>query len=53
MYEIFREYLYVINNIGIDLVDDIEEIMLIVVIEFEFWVNIFEDKVDLEKLYVL
>lgn len=52
MYEIFREYPHVINNIGIDSVDDIEEIMLTAATELEFWVNTPEDKADLEKLYV-
>nr|SUY23347.1 glutamine synthetase [Clostridioides difficile] len=36
MYEIFREYPHVINNIGIDSVDDIEEIMLTAATELEF-----------------
>lgn len=52
MYEIFREYPHVINNIGIDSVDDIDEIMLTAATELEFWVNTPEDKADLEKLYV-
>ena len=49
---LFKEYPHVISNIGIDNVDDIEEIILTSATELEFWVNTPEDKADLEKLAV-
>ena len=49
---IFKEYPHMINNIGIDSVDDIDEIILTAATELEFWVNTPEDKADLEKLAV-
>ena len=48
--ELFREYPHLINNIGIEKADDIEDIILTAATELEFWVNTPEDKADLEKL---
>ncbi|CEI73514.1 MULTISPECIES: glutamine synthetase [Romboutsia] len=50
--ELFREYPHLINNIGIEKADDIEDIILTAATELEFWVNTPEDKADLEKLSV-
>ena len=50
--ELVREYPYLINNIGIEKADDIDEIILTAATELEFWVNTPEDKADLEKLSV-
>lgn len=50
--DLFRQYPYLINNIGINNVDDIDEIMLTAATELEFWVNTPQDKADLEKLYI-
>ena len=49
---LFEEYPHLINNIGIDSIDDIEDIFLTAATELEFWVNTPEDKADLEKLAV-
>ena len=49
--EVFKEYPHVLNDLGIDSVDDVEEIGLTSATELEFWVNTPEDKADLEKLY--
>jgi glutamine synthetase len=50
--KVFKEYPHMINNIGINSVDDIEKIMLTSATELEFWVKTPEDKADLERLYV-
>ncbi|WP_195939615.1 glutamine synthetase [Romboutsia sp. 1001713B170131_170501_G6] len=50
--ELVREYPHLINNIGIEKVDDIDDIILTAATELEFWVNTPEDKADLEKLSV-
>lgn len=50
--DIFRTYPKVLENLGIDSADDIEEVGLTAATELEFWVNTPEDKADLEKLYV-
>lgn len=50
--KLFKEYPHLINNIGIDSVDDIADINLTAATELEFWVNTPEDKADLEKLAV-
>ena len=50
--DLFKEYPHLINNIGIDSIDDIEDILLTAATELEFWVNTPEDKADLEKLAV-
>ena len=50
--DLFKEYPHLINNIGIDSIDDIEDIILTAATELEFWVNTPEDKADLEKLAV-
>lgn len=50
--KIFKDYPHMINNIGIDSVDDIDEIVLTTATELEFWVNTPEDKANLEKLYI-
>lgn len=49
---LFEEYPHLINNIGIDSIDDIEDILLTAATELEFWVNTPEDKADLEKLAI-
>lgn len=50
--ELVREYPHLVNNIGIEKADDIEDIILTAATELEFWVNTPEDKADLEKLSV-
>ena len=50
--KLFKEYPHLINNIGIDSVDDIADIVLTSATELEFWVNTPEDKADLEQLSV-
>ncbi|WP_315165870.1 glutamine synthetase [Metaclostridioides mangenotii] len=50
--KIFSEHPHMINNLGIDSVDDIVDISLTTATELEFWVNTPEDKANLEKLYV-
>lgn len=50
--ELVREYPHLINNIGIEKADDIDDIILTAATELEFWVNTPEDKADLEKLSV-
>ncbi|MGL6104555.1 glutamine synthetase [Romboutsia sp.] len=50
--ELFKEYPHMINNIGINSVEDIENIMLTAATELELWVKTPEDKADYEKLYV-
>ncbi len=52
MKNLFTEYPHIINNIGIDSVEDIENILLTAATELELWVKRPEDKADLEKLYV-
>lgn len=52
LFNLFEEYPHLINNIGIDSIDDIEDILLTAATELEFWVNTPEDKADLEKLSV-
>lgn len=52
LFELFEQYPHLINNIGIDSVNDIEDILLTAATELEFWVNTPEDKADLEKLAV-
>ena len=49
---LFKEYPHLIKNIGIESVDDIDDIMLTSATELEFWVNTPEDKADLQKLAV-
>ena len=49
---IFEEYPKIINSIGVDSVNDIEDIVLTSATELEFWVNTPEDKADLEQLSV-
>lgn len=41
-----------LNSIGVDSVNDIEDIVLTAATELEFWVNTPEDKADLEQLSV-
>lgn len=50
--ELVREHPHLINNIGIEKADDIDDIILTAATELEFWVNTPEDKADLEKLSV-
>ncbi|RDY24719.1 glutamine synthetase [Romboutsia maritimum] len=50
--DILKEYPHMMNNVGIESIDEIESIILTAATELEFWVNTPEDKVDLEKLYV-
>ena len=50
--EIFTEYPKMLNSIGVDSVNDIEDIVLTAATELEFWVNTPEDKADLEQLSV-
>lgn len=52
MFDLFEKYPHLINNIGINSKDEIEDIVLTAATELEFWVNTPEDKADLEKLYV-
>ena len=52
MFNLFKEYPHLINNIGIDSIHDIDDILLTAATELEFWVNTPEDKADLEKLAV-
>ena len=49
---LFKKYPHLINNMGINSVDEIEDILLTAATELEFWVNTPEDKADLEKLSV-
>lgn len=49
---IFKEHPHMINSIGINSVEDIDNIMLTSATELEFWVKTPEDKADLERLYV-
>src|SRR5699024_6219551 len=42
----------VIKNIGVESVDDIEDVVLTSATELELWVKRPEDKADLEKLYI-
>ncbi|MFI3209783.1 MAG: glutamine synthetase [Peptostreptococcaceae bacterium] len=51
MMELFTNYPHIINNIGIDSIDDIDQINLTMATELELWVKKPEDKADLEKLY--
>ena len=50
--EIVTEYPKMLNSIGVDSVNDIEDIVLTAATELEFWVNTPEDKADLEQLSV-
>lgn len=50
--ELFNQYPHMINNIGIENVNEIDNILLTSATELEFWVNTPEDKADLEKLSV-
>ncbi|MGL5347772.1 MAG: glutamine synthetase [Peptostreptococcaceae bacterium] len=50
--KLFDEYPHMINNIGIERKEDIENIVLTAATELELWVKTPEDKADLEKLYV-
>lgn len=50
--DIFRTYPHILEDLGIESVDDIEDIGLTSATELEFWVNTPEDKADLEKLYI-
>lgn len=50
--EIFEQYPHMINNIGINDINEIDDILLTSATELEFWVNTPEDKADLEKLFV-
>ena len=52
MMDIFKQYPHVIKNIGVESVDDIEDVVLTSATELELWVKRPEDKVDLEKLYI-
>lgn len=52
MMDIFKQYPHVIKNIGVESVDDIEDIILTSATELELWVKRPEDKADLEKLYI-
>ena len=52
MMDIFKQYPHVIKNIGVESVDDIEDIVLTSATELELWVKRPEDKADLEKLYI-
>ena len=52
MMEIFKEYPHMLNNIGINDVNEIDNILLTTATELEFWVNTPEDKADFEKLSV-
>lgn len=52
MMDIFKQYPHVIKNIGIESVDDIEDVVLTSATELELWVKRPEDKADLEKLYI-
>ena len=48
--DIFKSNPYLIKNIGIESVDEIEKIILTSATELEFWVKTPNDKADLEKL---
>ena len=50
--EVFEQYPHMINNIGINDINEIDSILLTSATELEFWVNTPEDKADLEKLFV-
>ena len=50
--EVFEQYPHMINNIGINNINEIDDILLTSATELEFWVNTPEDKADLEKLFV-
>lgn len=50
--EVFEKYPHMINNIGINCINEIDDILLTSATELEFWVNTPEDKADLEKLFV-
>ena len=50
--EVFEQYPHMINNIGINNINEIDDILLNSATELEFWVNTPEDKADLEKLFV-
>ena len=50
--EVFEQYPHMINNIGINDINEIDDILLTSATELEFWVNTPEDKADLEKLFV-
>ena len=52
MMNLLNEYPHLINNIGIDSLEEREDIILTAATELEFWVNTPEDKADLEKLSV-
>ncbi|MGL5664069.1 MAG: hypothetical protein ACRCW8_09885, partial [Cetobacterium sp.] len=52
MKEICEKYPHIINNLGIDSVEDIEKFILTSATELELWVKTPEDKADLEKLYI-
>lgn len=52
MMDIFKQYPHVIKNIGVESVDDIEDVVLTSATELELWVKRPEDKADLEKLYI-
>jgi len=48
--DIFKSNPYLIKNIGIESIDEIEKIILTSATELEFWVKTPNDKADLEKL---
>ncbi len=50
--DLFAKYPHIINNIGINSVEEIENIVLTAATELELWVKTPEDKADLEKLYI-
>ena len=52
MMDIFKQYPHVIKNIGVESVDDIEDVVLTSATELELWIKRPEDKADLEKLYI-
>ncbi|MEW9121085.1 MAG: glutamine synthetase [Thermotaleaceae bacterium] len=47
---LLKENSYVLNTVGIDSADDVEEVVLTSATELEFWVRTPEDKPDVDKL---
>ncbi|QZY56143.1 glutamine synthetase [Crassaminicella profunda] len=47
---LLKEYPYVLEDLGINSIDDIDEVVLTAATELEFWVKTPDDKADIEQL---
>ncbi|QEK12831.1 glutamine synthetase [Crassaminicella thermophila] len=48
--KLMKDYPYILENLGIESIDEIEDVVLTAATELEFWVKTPDDKADIEQL---